>query len=717
METNFSPFLQVRLSETVSPLEEKRNKGISPSRSRFSSPHDLVDLPTPSSIPHSSPDHLEIRYRVPFGESGIGLLTTASKLDSLLRLYRFEQIHAAAHRNTARLRGEEVAEQNLRLSLGVTASGELIAVGGVTETTLEEKEYPEEEESLSSPPSGFPLPSSSQQDLLRELAIAVDLSRILATQGGEILSMDQSTMPRILHAGSVASAYRVSEQRKEIGKETERPDLLSFLRSLSEEELTFLLQAFEPVEKAIAELSATLARLEADGAALTTLIAEVEDPKIADVEVLSPAATRSQHRIKVKELAQSHSVESDPLSQPYAPLGKLLRPDGSPLFTNDRFTFSLNGVSITVTKDETLAEVVRRINLGEDENGNGILDSDGQIPPTFWEDADGDGELDGGTRSHDIHAELVGGRLRLTRATPSAELIQVTDPDGFLTTLGLVQEDQEGNLFFPHTLQSPSGATYVLNGVPAASPGNILENAIPGVRIKLLGQGETTFSITSSPNQFTAELNELVRAYNQTITAMNQALSPLLLGSLAREESANRVYRELVNALTAPVPEQPKALATIEDAGIVLRKDDRITFHETQLEYARDRLRANASPILQSAKAPPSVYNSLSTYGISSAESYTATVDAATLHRKLEEDVEALRNLFRRETVGVLARLRSSAHLAIDPLSGTLTFGKRRIEAIRGSRYHETFGRSLRIYEEAKVQSHLLHLSRWDILA
>ncbi|MBN2712481.1 MAG: hypothetical protein JXR97_08650, partial [Planctomycetes bacterium] len=61
--------------------------------------------------PEAQPSKAEadtVEFTVPFAESGKEQMRTANEANSFLRLYQYENIHAAAHRSRAAANGEHI---------------------------------------------------------------------------------------------------------------------------------------------------------------------------------------------------------------------------------------------------------------------------------------------------------------------------------------------------------------------------------------------------------------------------------------------------------------------------------------------------------------------------------------------------------------------------------------------------------------------------------
>jgi hypothetical protein len=149
--------------------------------------------------PLAEPAEMEkpMRYSVPFGETGQGFISHVNENNTLLRVFAFEAQHAAAHRQRLMQHGEPNPRPEVRLQVALDRTGKVIAVGGATESEAD-------------------FDGDGDREVLRELAYISDMARIFRSGGTRTLGLDRRPMPRIRHAGTVASALRVFRNRQSI---------------------------------------------------------------------------------------------------------------------------------------------------------------------------------------------------------------------------------------------------------------------------------------------------------------------------------------------------------------------------------------------------------------------------------------------------------------------------------------------------------------------
>ncbi len=394
----------------------------------------------------SAADGDKIRYEVPFGESGKEHMRSPSPARSFHHLYRFEQIHAARHRALAQRYGLAVESQRVRIKTGLTEKGELIALAGATETSFDRAELPSNVLPSRAATGGeLPPDAVDGELLLRELAYVSDLARYIATGGAPVFGMSKRSLPSVRFAGSVGSARRMLNNRDKIySDQRSQPDLMRFLRNISGRSLSYLVAAYEPLEKAVGKLREELDAFAGKASSLTGMSVS-GGPPVAEVRIRGPEVEPGTHTLMVNEIAEAHAVDGTRENAVYATFDKLLDEDDAPVIAANTADFvfdnGTDAITVTVGRDDTFATIAAKINYGEDLNNNGFLDEfDG------YEDADADDVIDGGTAEHDVVATLVGNRLRLS----TSAAVTITDDDEILRRLGLV-EDDEGTLAFTET--------------------------------------------------------------------------------------------------------------------------------------------------------------------------------------------------------------------------------------------------------------------------
>lgn len=545
---------------------------------------------------------------------------------------------------------------------------------------------------------------------LRELTFVSNVRQLLITNGSLFFGNSKRIRPRLLQAGTVASAFLVNQNVQQLRRATHQEGVFSLLRNLSTQKLETLVREFTPIEKSLADLSATLDKLSANGGALTALTTSGGDPLVAAF-ITDPTARPGTHRVRVDRVATAQSVETTGVFPNGVTISNFIDSSGKPITTGNEFTFTINGVQVKASSSDSLATLATKINFGEDLNRNGVLDTNSRF--VTEEDVNQNGILDGGTAAHGVRAEVDSGRLRLTRNSEGAQTISVTDQSGLLEALGLIRIDSRGLQVFSREITPAGGATLSVDATVFERPTNSINDIITGVRLELRQAGTETvkIKIANSLEKLAGELETLAASFNQTSRVLNHALGAPLSGLLKKNEKANRLYLNLLQAVDAPVAGQPASLSLPADVGFSLREGRRVTFHAVQLASGLARLQTNSFIPLLKARSPATIFNALDQLGISVADNNTLVVDRGKLSRALTTDAAAVGSLFRAKG-GVLERLVKTVRQATDPVSGLISFAKLRLRIANSADFSQTITQTLQRQQEAAFRAGLAENSQ-----
>jgi flagellar capping protein FliD len=342
----------------------------------------------------------DLRYRVPLGETGIGQVDGASRQNALVRLFAFEKQHAAAHRRRLQAHGVDPDEVQtiVRFQHGPDGEGDLVPVAATTESHADHD-------------------ADGLRELVgRELAIirAADLIR---RRGPTAFGLHQRPLPLVRHAATIASTYRVMQNREEIRRMAEEPGIVEMLQELDPKQLRLRRDAITPVQRELKRLDQALRSL-VESPDLSALAVQTDAPAL-EATVADRTATGGTYRIRIEGLAQAHTVESA------AP--GVIAAESEALGWSG--TFGINGFDISVEKEDSLLDIAAKVNAGEDLNRDGVLDP--------GEDTNGNARLDDGPATHGVTASVSGGRLHLSTADLDAAPPTSTDPDQILQRLQL----------------------------------------------------------------------------------------------------------------------------------------------------------------------------------------------------------------------------------------------------------------------------------------
>lgn len=609
----------------------------------------------------AAPDAVDppLEFEVPLGESGTGTVQPAPAEQALLRLYAFERQHAAAQAANLRRAGIQDARIEIRIKTGVDTKGRAVPVAGVTEARADTNN------------NGAP------ELLWRELAAMSTGRQLLLAGGAKLFGMPARPMPTLRQSGTAGAALRVMKNRGALREEFERPGFLALARQLNPRQNAAVLAAFAPVEQALGALDQSLKTL-LGAAALAGVQVQTSGTGV-EAEVTGVEAGPGRHEVAVRNLATAHTVASDPLPlrfvNRYAPGSEELGLRGA---------FELNHEPVSVQEDDSLQDLVTRINHGEDTNRDGRL--------AAAEDRNSNERLDGGTSRHGVVARAVNRRLLLSQVKTGNQPLAVRDPDGVLAALGVVREVPGEGPVFQHPVETPAAAVFTVNGQSHRADTNAVSGVIAGLRLHLKAptQAPVTVHVAPDPSGLARSLTGFVTDFNQAMTALNDALR-FPEGPLAREEPATRTRTKLGRLVHGPVELLDGQQRTGAEVGLQPTASPTITLAAPQLDVALAQVKTGLADGLASLRQQtsiPAVTNALGRLGITSREDSTLSLDTDRLAAALAEDFAGTRGLLI-QPKGYLHRLAQTVQEAIDPQHGLLPAGRRIIEATRSPKAGE----------------------------
>ncbi len=216
------------------------------------------------------------------------------------------------------------------------------------------------------------------------------------------------------------------------------------------------------------------------------------------------SAKNGVYEIKVLNIAKSFIVYSNRISDIYESLNL-----SGPL--------KINGVQIDISSEDSLYDIVNKINWGEDVNRNYELDE--------GEDLNGNNELDGGTKEHGVYAYIENNRLYLKNVETGKIEIDIEDDNNIFHNLGIIAENPYNNLtYFPNIAQNGEDAKIELNGKTYTSHSNTfyVDNLLITVN-KKIDNGK--FEIENNTEKIYNQIETLVEKYNHLINKINSYLS------------------------------------------------------------------------------------------------------------------------------------------------------------------------------------------------
>jgi flagellar hook-associated protein 2 len=265
----------------------------------------------------------------------------------------------------------------------------------------------------------------------------------------------------------------------------------------------------------------------------------------SDATALSAAATSSAqsaaYDIGISQLARAQSVASDSASElELTGIEDKLVDKIDPLEAGQ--TFEIEGQTITLATSDSLLTLAGKINSAAEE-----MDDDVRVQAT-----------------------IIDHRLVITRMNTGAAEMAVTDTDGVLANLGVLEE-VEGEWEWKHQLREGLNAEFTVNGADVVRASNTnLTDVINGVTLNL--QDTTVFDLTLTIGRDTESIktaiNDFIAAYNtvaatieeHTAVDMTDPKKPVA-GPLQGDSLAQNILRNMRRLAT-----QSQAVLTEENA-------------------------------------------------------------------------------------------------------------------------------------------------------
>ena len=121
-----------------------------------------------------------------------------------------------------------------------------------------------------------------------------------------------------------------------------------------------------------------------------------------------------------------------------------------------------------------------------------------------------------------IKSYVLDGRLVVSNKLSGEEnTIKITDSTGVFKDLGLI--DSESNVI--NVTQEAKNAIVSVNGMEMTRSSNSITDLIPGTTLNLKSLGESTVTIEDNIDDMVSNINEFVKAYNNTMSLINTKLT------------------------------------------------------------------------------------------------------------------------------------------------------------------------------------------------
>lgn len=300
------------------------------------------------------------------------------------------------------------------------------------------------------------------------------------------------------------------------------------------------LSAWQTVESNLNTLQQSVDGLSDIFNQMTTI---VNNPDIVNVTADS-TATPSTYNLDVIQLAQAHTIASDPQIDSTSALGL-------------SGTFQINGVDITVNTTDSLTDIQSIIN---NTSGTGV------------------------------NATIIDNQLVLkSNLTGTANEITLIDDSGtnILQSLGLL----DGTESIKNELLAPKDAQFTLDGLNITRSSNEITDVIEGVTLDLKNLGSTQFAVNKDIDGMIERIKDLVDAYNNTADKLNSLTEND--GKLQGDLTLNQIKYKLRRNLTDPI-NTTSSINQLALIGITTDRYGKVSVNETEL---RDALTNNFSDV------------------------------------------------------------------------------------------------------------------------
>jgi flagellar capping protein FliD len=364
-------------------------------------------------------------------------------------------------------------------------------------------------------------------------------------------------------------------------------------------------------------------------------------------------------------------------------------------------SFSINGNKIKVEATDSLFELKNKINFGEDQNRNGVLDkaedlnnngtldiirtknsefvsaifiiedldADGVIDPD--EDVNKNGKLDGGIDESKVLALIQDNRLILKSMAGGRTPIDLLDSDEVLLGLGFfklnskgfpVQKDLQFDEDAPgvNLIHQPQTAKIKLNGKLIPSDSDVFSEAIEDTKLIIKKTSENTVKIDVSIDfeTFFSQIKILVGQFNNSISKINNLLE------VSRIFKQDEDIQDIRNDLTIQPQKRVRKLEQRNESidafrgrlgnpfatGITVTNTEKNSLQEVAVTAAAQSAKNGITRAFQS----DGLLRRLGSIGIRSLEDNTFELDKKELHRGLNSNTKETFDLFTNSETGIL---------------------------------------------------------------
>ncbi len=419
------------------------------------------------------------------------------------------------------------------------------------------------------------------------------------TRGEEVAlqshSFNQLGQPP-LQANSFGDTFRFSDTINTIARYNS-DTLLSAQQQNSSRNLQAKSDFWDSLQQDLTDLKQKTSALSSLNNFITTQASTYDSKKIE----ISPTinAKAGNYQVSVSQLAQSAELRSNTF-------------DSSARALNLQGSFSLNGTKINIVQTDSLESIVKKINFGEDLNGNGVIDrsvdlngngtldsyivnggsSQGSLyvqednigyGTAGYEDSNGNNLLDGGTKEHGILASITSNQLvlRYENNTSAKGIVLSEDVSalsavkysgnstaaatlssslGVLTFLGFttaITNPDEVSSSYAYDFRNKTAqqdAQFSVNGTSYSRSTNTVTDVIQNATLALketIKNSADPIRLQSSTNRAVTLIKDFVGSFNKAIRTMNDAMitTPEKSGIMRNDPKLHRIHKAVTESV------------------------------------------------------------------------------------------------------------------------------------------------------------------------
>lgn len=236
-------------------------------------------------------------------------------------------------------------------------------------------------------------------------------------------------------------------------------------------------------------------------------------------------------------------------------------------------TIAIGGTTLQVDPNETASSIADKVRQALASAGKSVLDLGNGVLQLDFAAANGDATL-----NPPIDMSAADATLQVQTVRPYKAKNALVDFN------------------FGNRLQAAGDASFTLNGVAMARPGNTITDAIPGVTLNLLGTtgqaGPAILNVDRDTNALKDKVKALVDAFNTTMSDLKTLSGPkntadpndIYSGSLQNDSTIQLVKTQLRSMVLNNSASPGANVTALRDIGVSVDKTGVLTFDETKFD-------------------------------------------------------------------------------------------------------------------------------------